>query len=125
MENRSRNTIASKAAILKNSDSKIPKQTYSTNTITGRAAILGNSESKMPDPGNNRERQRDVNLKVSLPPDNPPVKKNTVVESSRSVSDFKDTNTISSERLQEAIIWSEILGEPLSKRKRRHQRVSH
>jgi hypothetical protein len=152
MENRSRNTIAGRAAILGNGDTGIVEQFPSTNSITGRAAIVANNNSRIPkqsmkkpsqlsgqrdmknyeqrqmaggsaparpNSGNAGARQMELNLKVSPPPSNSPVQRNVEVRRSNSLN-LEDTGVISRERLQEAIIWSEILGEPLSKRKRRN-----
>ena len=151
MENRSRDTIAGRATILKNGDIGIPEQFSSTNSIAGRAAIMRNNNLGIPKQPmktpNQLQGQRDIpnyerqmasgapivsnngnawampmelNLKVTPPPSNPAVERNVEFQSrNRQVSRFEEPNLISKERLKEAIIWSEILGEPLSRRRKR------
>ena len=153
MENRSRNTIAGRAAILSNGNAGIPEQFSSTNSIASRAAVMKNNNAgipkqpmKMPNQlpgqrnnqnyerqmaggrapvipnnGNTGARQPELNIKVSPPPSKPTVERNMESPTRRPVSNFEETSVISAERLQEAIIWSEILGEPLSRRKRRYR----
>ena len=151
MENRGRNTIAGIATMLKNGASGIPQQSSPPNSIAGRAAMLINSNLGIPkqlsranqpsgqnntqnygrqmaggvpvtsNNGKPGERQTELNLKVSLPPSNAPVQRNVEFQNRRPVSSYEEASIISTERLQEAVIWSEILGEPLSKRRRRHR----
>ncbi len=152
MENRSRDTIAGRAAILNNGNTGIPGQYSSANTIASRAAVMKNNNYenpkkpvKQPIPSSgqrnaqNYDRQMaggtapagsnsgkawtkpgELNLKVTPPPVNAPTERRVEYQSrNRQVPDPKESNTISVERLKEAIIWSEILGEPVSKRRKR------
>lgn len=152
MENRSRDTIAGRAAILNNGNIGIPGQYSSANTIASRATVMKNNNSENPNkplkqptpPAGQRNAQNydrqmaggsapagsnsgkawtrpgEFNLKVTPPPVNPPKERRMEYPSrNRQVSDPKESNTISVERLKEAIIWSEILGEPVSKRRKR------
>ncbi|MDF2511884.1 MAG: hypothetical protein K0S04_1750 [Herbinix sp.] len=151
MENSGRNTIAGRAAILKNGATGIPERSSPPNSIAGRATMLINSnlgipkqlsKANQPPRQNNTQnygrqmaggtpitsnnekpgtRPMELNLKVSPPPSNTPVQRNIEWQSKRPVSSYEGADIISTERLQEAIIWSEILGEPLSKRRRRHR----
>ncbi len=152
MENRSRDTIASRAAILRNGDTGLVEKFSSTNSIAGRAAIMANNNSRapkqamkkpnqlpgqsnmknydrpmtvgsvlgIPNSGNIGARQMELNLKVSPPPSNSPVQRKLEVQSSSPSFSIEDTGVISRERLQEAIIWTEILGKPVCKRRKRH-----
>ena len=151
MENRSRDTIAGRAAILNNGNTGIPSQYSSANTIASRAAVMKNNYEnpkkpvKQPIPSSgqrnaqNYDRQMvggaapagsnngkawtkpgELNLKVTQPPVNAPTERRVEYQNrNRQMPDPKESNTISVERLKEAIIWSEILGEPVSKRRKR------
>ncbi len=152
MENRSRDTIAGRAAILNNGNTGIPGQYSSANTIASRAAVMKNNNYENPkkpvrqpndssgqrnvqnydhqmtgggaptgsNSGNAWTRSGEFNLKVTPPPVNSPIERRVEYQSrNRQVSDSREPNAISVERLKEAIIWSEILGEPVSKRRKR------
>lgn len=120
MENKGRNSIAGRAAILRNGDITKPNQLPGQRSIQNyERQMAGGGAPVVRNNGNAGTRQMELNLKVSPPPSKPTVERKIEFQTKSPVLNYEEPGTISADRLQEAIIWSEILGKPLSKRKRR------
>ena len=94
MDNRGRQTISEMAGVLKNYDQPTP-----TRPVREKPEHVRLGDVKP------------LELKFDVNKSNQPVRKTAA-------NAMQDT-VVSHDRLQEAIIWSEILGEPLCKRRKR------
>ncbi len=134
---RSGNTIASKAAVLKNRGSEPPKappgnpyrqpqeqrnQPHAKDPRKANASPAGAGSSATGSAGGRREGAYpgELNLRVTPPIENRTAWMETGMQGKGNTSPvYGEYGMISQERLQEAVIWSEILGAPLSRRRKK------
>ena len=112
MENKGRQSIATTASILKNYNQSLEEK-YAAVKPTERKAVNPKQTKSVGEKLNQAKpaEKKPMDLRFVENRSNQLIHKTSAVASRES--------SISQERLQEAIIWSEIIGEPLCKRRKR------